>query len=101
MLTASLKKLTLAAFLGICISNALNAQALKQGKPEMDGFSTDRLQHIDSLLNSYTKDHKIAGLGAIVTRHGHIDYWAATGYSDIKAGKLLKKTDMFRIASQT
>jgi CubicO group peptidase (beta-lactamase class C family) len=77
------------------------AQGLKTGNPQVDGFSNERLHHIDSLLDSFTKDHKIAGIVAIAARHGHIDYWNASGYSDIKANKLLQKTDMFRIASQT
>jgi len=77
------------------------AQGLKPGNPALDGFAADRLHRIDSLLASFTAGHKIAGVSAIVARHGHIDYWHASGYSDIQAGKLLERNDMFRIASQT
>jgi CubicO group peptidase (beta-lactamase class C family) len=78
-----------------------NAQGLKEGNPALDGFSPERLHNIDSLLNSYTKNHQIAGVCAIVARHGHIDYWHAAGYADIAHNKMLQRTDMFRIASQT
>jgi CubicO group peptidase (beta-lactamase class C family) len=78
-----------------------NAQALKVNKPELDGFSPAALHRIDSLFNFYTKDHKIAGICALVARHGHIDYWSASGYGDIAANRVLQRTDMFRIASQT
>jgi len=77
------------------------AQGLKEGNPAADGFSPERLHHIDSLFNSFTQAHKIAGVCAIVERHGHIDYWHASGYADIAHNKMLQRTDMFRIASQT
>ena len=99
-----MKKLTLILIIlstGILLRTNARAQGLTIGKPELDGFSSARLHSIDSLFNSYTKDHQIAGVCAIVARHGHNDYWSASGYSDIKAGKLLQRTDMFRIASQT
>ncbi|MEO6149544.1 MAG: serine hydrolase domain-containing protein, partial [Mucilaginibacter sp.] len=38
---------------------------------------------------------------ALIARKGNIVYWNASGYSDIKNNKLLQKTDLFRIASQT
>ena len=85
----------------ITFVHTVNAQGLKVGNPALDGFSPERLHHIDSLLNSFTKDHKIAGICAIVVRHGHIDYWHASGYADIAGNKLLQRTDLFRIASQT
>lgn len=94
------KYLNFALLLGI-FAQPTNAQILKPGNPALDGFSVDRLHRIDSLLNSFTKDHKIAGVVALAARHGHIDYWSASGYSDIANNKLLKKDDMFRIASQT
>jgi CubicO group peptidase (beta-lactamase class C family) len=77
------------------------AQGLKPGNPALDGFSPERLHNIDSLFNSFTQGHKIAGICAIAVRHGHIDYWHASGYADIANNKLLQRTDMFRIASQT
>lgn len=98
--TSLYKKIIFVVLLGVSVPYFSNAQGLKVGKPELDGFSTERLHRIDSLFNSFTKDHKIAGVCALVARHGHIDYWNASGYSDAK-GKLLQKTDMFRIASQT
>lgn len=90
------------AFLcAIILTHTARAQGLKEGNPALDGFSPERLHRIDSLFNSYTKDHKIAGVCAIVARHGHIDYWHASGYADIVHNKMLQRTDMFRIASQT
>lgn len=100
-LKISVHKLVFVVLLGIVFPVFSDAQGLKPGNPAADGFSPENLHRIDSLFNSFTKDHKIAGVCALVARHGHIDYWNASGYSDIKNNKLLQKTDMFRIASQT
>ncbi|MCO6496995.1 MAG: beta-lactamase family protein [Chitinophagaceae bacterium] len=75
---------------------------LKEVDPSTEGFSAERLQKIDRLLNSYTGDgHKVAGTVALVARHGKIIYYKAAGYNDIEAGKKMQRDDMFRIASQT
>jgi CubicO group peptidase (beta-lactamase class C family) len=61
-----------------------------------------RLRRIDTLLHSYTdNNHKVAGVVALVARHGKIVYYTAAGYNDIAAHRLMKKDDLFRIASQT
>ncbi len=85
------QRLVFVVLLGIALPGFSNAQGLKVGNPAADGFSPENLHRIDSLLNSFTKDHKIAGVCALVARHGHIDYWNASGYSDIKGNKLLQK----------
>lgn len=81
---------------------SLSAQQLKQAAPESEGFSSLRLRKIDTMLHSYTdKNHRIAGVVALVARHGKIVYYTAAGYNDIAAKKLMRKDDLFRIASQT
>src|ERR1700744_21196 len=96
-----MRKIFIILLLSFALPRFSIAQGLKVGNPALDGFSPGNLHRIDSLFNSFTKDHKIAGVCAMVVRHGHIDYWNASGYSDIRNNKLLQKTDMFRIASQT
>lgn len=82
------------------ISQNLCAQ-LKQISPEKEGFSSVELQKIDSMFQSYTDSHKIAGGVALIARHGHIVYHKPFGYNNIEEQRLMKKTDMFRVASQT
>ena len=76
---------------------------LREVSPESEGFSAERLRKIDTMLHSFTdtKDHKVAGVAAIVARNGKVVYYSAAGYNDIDQRKLLKRDDMFRIASQT
>jgi CubicO group peptidase (beta-lactamase class C family) len=90
-----------AAFLLLVNINTASAQ-LRQVTPESQGMSSSRLSNIDSLFRRYTgNDHEVAGVAAIVLRHGQIVYYQAAGYRDIAGNKPLKKEDMFRIASQT
>ncbi len=89
------------SLLFVTISNSYG-QKLIEGSPISEGFSPDRLKRIDSMIHSYTdNDHKVAGVVAIVARHGKIIYYKAAGYNDIKASKAMKRDDLFRIASQT
>ena len=76
---------------------------LKEVSPESEGFSSERLRKIDTMLHSFTdnKEHKVAGVAAIVARNGKVVYYAAAGYNNIANQKLLKRDDLFRIASQT
>ncbi|RYZ96530.1 MAG: class A beta-lactamase-related serine hydrolase [Sphingobacteriaceae bacterium] len=92
--TASLLLFSLLAF-------NVDAQGLRSVAPEQEGFSPSRLKRIDSLLNSFTKDHQLPGIAALVARNGNIVYWNASGYRNIETKEPLQKTDLFRIASQT
>ncbi len=75
---------------------------LKQVTPESQDMSSSRLSNIDSLFQHLTGNgHEVAGVSAIVLRHGQIVYYNAAGYRDIARNQLLKKDDLFRIASQT
>lgn len=77
------------------------AQQLTHTSPEKAGFSSERLQKITEMINSYSKDHQVAGIVAIVAREGKIVYHSASGYRDIEAGIPMQKDDIYRIASQT
>jgi CubicO group peptidase (beta-lactamase class C family) len=83
------------------IHTRLTAQ-LQQVAPETQGMSSARLANIDSLFKKFTGNrNEVAGVTAIVLRHGKIVYYQAAGYGDISKNKSLKRDDLFRIASQT
>lgn len=77
------------------------AQQLEPASPERAGFSSERLQKITEMFQSYTGDHKVAGTVALVARNGNIVYHSAAGYRDIESEIPMRKEDIFRIASQT
>ena len=68
-------------------------------EPEEVGLSSERLKHIDTLIDSHIKDKKIAGAVVMVARKGKIAYFRAAGKADTQ--KEMKKDTIFRIVSMT
>ena len=77
------------------------AQDLVIGKPEELGFSTQRLERIDQVFNSYVTENKMAGSVILVARKGKIAYYKAFGFRDKELSSKMEVGSIFRIASQT
>lgn len=69
--------------------------------PSKEGISPQRLSRIDQLLEHYIQQGKIPGATALIIRDGKIVYYKAFGHSDKEQKTVLRKDDIFRIASQT
>jgi CubicO group peptidase (beta-lactamase class C family) len=69
--------------------------------PEEVGFNTDRLDRIDTLIQSYLDKNILPNNITFVARHGKIVHNKAYGWRDKEAGTELQKNDIFRLASQT
>jgi CubicO group peptidase (beta-lactamase class C family) len=65
------------------------------------GFSAERLRRVDTLLQRYVDESKLAGAVALVLRDGQPVYERAVGWSDKEAGRRMSMDTVFRIASQT
>ncbi len=65
------------------------------------GMSEERLARIDEMCKNAIKDGVVPGMVALVARRGKIVYYKAFGMADNKAGRKLKRDDIFRIASQS
>jgi CubicO group peptidase (beta-lactamase class C family) len=65
------------------------------------GFSSSRLERLDSSLQGWVDRHWINGAVGMIVRDGHLAYYHAAGFKDIEAGIPMEKDDIFRIASQT
>ena len=61
----------------------------------------DRLARIDTLLQQYVDENRIAGITALVLRDGQPVYEKAVGWRDKEAGTRMTTDTVFRIASQT
>lgn len=85
----------------IAFSQASYSRELTETKPENVGMSSPRLERLNSALEAYIQDEKIAGQVAIVLRDGQIVYEAANGFRDIASESPMNSDTMFRIASQT
>ncbi|WP_276479615.1 serine hydrolase domain-containing protein [Paraflavitalea pollutisoli] len=68
--------------------------------PAAAGFSAERLQRIDHLLQQYVDSGRMNGAVALIIRNGKIAYYKSLGY-DKSPSDPLKKDAIFRIASQT
>lgn len=93
-------------FAGLCLalvfsSSLTFAQQAPAAPASTPGLPAQRLARIDSLLQRYVDQGKIAGAVALVLRDGKPVYERAVGYSDKEAGRKMTTSTLFRIASQT
>ena len=65
------------------------------------GFSVQRLERIDALLQQYVDENRIGGAVALVLRDGQPVYEKAVGWADKEANRRMTTDTIFRIASQT
>lgn len=65
------------------------------------GMSKERLGRIDYMCRNAIENDELPGIVALVAREGKIVYHKAFGVSDTQTERVLRKDDIFRIASQT
>ncbi|MEQ8302034.1 MAG: serine hydrolase domain-containing protein [Cyclobacteriaceae bacterium] len=65
------------------------------------GVSEERLARIDTMCKEALEESQVPGIVALVARNGKIVYYKAFGKADNESGRVLKRDDIFRIASQT
>ena len=91
---SKLRTLLAAATLSLLAASA-------QADTVRDGFSVERLQRMDALLDGYVNDGRIGGIVALVLRDGKPVYQHAVGWRDKEAGQKMTMDTIFRIASQS
>jgi CubicO group peptidase (beta-lactamase class C family) len=69
--------------------------------PEEAGFDATRLQRIDTFFQTYVDKGILPNGISFVAKDGKIVHFKAYGWRDKEAGIVLKKDDIFRLASQT
>jgi len=81
----------------------LFAVTLTAQHPPANGsaFSAERLARLDTVLQQYVDENRLAGAVALVLRDGQPVYERAVGWSDKEAGRKMTTDTIFRIASQT
>ncbi len=73
----------------------------KTTSAESVGFSTERLQKLDKLLQGFIEDGIAPNAVTFVAKQGKIVHFKAFGYSNLEKKTPLKTNDIFRIASQS
>lgn len=77
------------------------AQVLRRANPDDVGMSLERLARLNSWLQEYVDEGKVAGSVVLVARHGNVVFQEAYGYSNLESGQRMSENAIFRIASQT
>lgn len=94
--------LTLSCFLTQAQTKSLQTSAaLVYGVASEVGISEERLARIDTMCIQAIRDGDLPGVVALVARNGKIVFHKAFGTADAKSNRLLKKDDIFRLASQS
>jgi CubicO group peptidase (beta-lactamase class C family) len=88
-------------FCALLITAALTVSTQTHADTLRNGFSAERLQRLDAVLDGYVNDGRIGGIVALVLRDGKPVYEHATGWRDKEAGQKMTPDTIFRIASQS
>ena len=93
--------LTMRALLAAAALSVLACQAQAADQQLRNGFSVERLQRLDALLDGYVNDGRIGGIVALVLRDGKPVYEHVVGWRDKEARQKMTMDTIFRIASQS
>src|SRR5882724_2314191 len=74
---------------------------IAETKPEVVGFSSERLGKLDSSMKSLVDAKKLAGMVTVLARHGKIVEEKTYGFADVASQKPMQKDTIVRIYSMT
>ncbi|HLK53691.1 MAG TPA: serine hydrolase domain-containing protein, partial [Candidatus Angelobacter sp.] len=83
------------------LPHKIPAADLVEVKPEVEGFSAQRLQALHELLQQKVEEKQLAGIVTVMARHGKIVDYATYGKKDLASGAPMTKDTIFRIYSMT
>ena len=69
--------------------------------PETVGFSGERLQRLDAMLQKELDEKEYAGIVTLVARHGKLVHLTALGKRDLASGAPMRPDTIFRIFSMS
>jgi len=74
---------------------------MKIVQPEEMGFCSKRLAHINSTMQRYVDEQKLAGFVSLIARRGQVVHWEKFGMAEIGTDKPMALDTIFRIYSMT
>jgi CubicO group peptidase (beta-lactamase class C family) len=97
-----LRLLVMASLAAILVQPALSAtHELPSASAESEGMSTERLAQLRSGMKELVDQGRLAGVVTMVSRHGKVVEFDATGKRDIAANAPMQKDSIFRIYSMS
>lgn len=98
----SVRGLLVAALLVAPLSSGMAlAKSLPKASPASVGFSAERLETVDDLLNGMVERGEFAGVSMAVARHGKLVYQKAVGDQDLAGGTPMTEDTIVRIYSMS
>lgn len=88
-------------FACIFLAAVLQAQPFPVSSPEKEGFSSDRLNRLHSMLGQSTSSNKPPGAVSMIVRNGRIVDWRAFGLRDVDGKLPMEKDTICRVYSMT
>jgi CubicO group peptidase (beta-lactamase class C family) len=70
-------------------------------KSERVGLSTERLNNVNLLINSYIAEEKLAGASTLVARYGQVAHFSCQGLMNLATKQSMAEDTIFRIYSMT
>ena len=83
------------------IHPAVYSQKVLGTKPEKVGLSSARLERINTLMQDYVDEGKLAGVVTMVARRGKVAHFERFGLMDIETRKPMQLDTIFRIYSMS
>lgn len=96
-----IKLLLVAPFIVLLHLQAAAQYAFPVVLPEDAGISSERLDRLYTMLQTYSEEQRIAGAVTLVLRDGQAVFFEAVGMQDVESATPMPKNALFRIASQT
>jgi len=87
--------------LGLLAPVAVVAEPLPSIAPDQVGLETGPLAEIDTRMQSYVNDGKLAGIVMLIAREGKVAHAGVYGQMDIENSKAMRRDALFRIYSMT
>ncbi len=78
-----------------------SAEPLPAAAPDSVGLASAPLAQVDSLMQSYIDQGKLAGIVLLVAREGKVAHAGVYGKMDIEASQPMRRDALFRIYSMT
>ncbi|MGH9430276.1 MAG: serine hydrolase domain-containing protein [Terriglobia bacterium] len=77
------------------------ARDLAVVKPEVEGFSSQRLERLDAAMQRVVDQRTLSGVVVVLARHGKVVHFRAFGKKDLGSGAPIEKDTIFRIFSMS
>lgn len=84
-----------------CLASYAEAQGIPRARPTEVGLGEAELARIEPLLQSWVDSGKVAGITAVIARHGKLAFKTSVGSLDSARARPIAEDAVFRIYSMT